>query len=71
MYLTLKTCNSLQVGISHDLWAQSLSNKPKVSCLANMVDLTFFKDHVLFHPMGRVAAVEMEAPESRKPSSFR
>lgn len=32
---------------------------------------SFFKAHVLFHPLGLVVAAEMEAPDSRKPSSFR
>lgn len=36
-----------------------------------MADMTFFKDHVLFHPVGVVVAGEMEAPEARKPFSFR
>lgn len=66
-----KPTTTLQVGdTSHDLGDQSLNNMSKVSHPARWHTF-LFKAHVLFYLMKLVVVVEREAPESRKPSSFR
>lgn len=67
-----KPMTALSVGcIRHDVWAQSLNNMSKVSRPAKVAGLPFFKACVLFYLMKLVAAMEREAAESRKPTSFR